>query len=427
MESYKNIFNALCNGTKEIKISNKLKFPFIQYFETSQPENLYTFNKSSHISPSLFLKRKSTESEQFSFNKIMKMSNETNIEKNLTCQLESLYLNFSINTLFEASEEAKNIIKDYLSLGIINKIYHVKLNWLFGYQNIYFYKVSEDLKRIDYREIKKITILAIAKHKYCNQFFDFFYFENYDGTLIQEYKFESVKKSQQTLKFFFKNLNRFFTIVTFEKIYCKFNVFYFLLVETDLRVFDGKYFKVFTFSRIGISFTDYIVYLYDLLKKQSCNVTLYKTDYLNPKNFEEFFFLNTICIYKNIRRNIVDIEKNKDSLDKNFFYKIELKLNQNESFYFDILPRINFIKESAFYKLFVTKSKIKKIYNNFILQNKSSLSKNLNKKLKFEECNIIQFYSERKKFYETLNDNKMVELMNNIIDEIDDSELIKIL
>ncbi|KAM0673660.1 hypothetical protein GVAV_002748 [Gurleya vavrai] len=427
MESYKNIFNAICNKTKQIYNCDTLKFQFIQCFVTSQPDNSYTFDKSSSIISSCFLKRKCTETNQFSFYKKMRMSNETDLKKSNKIHLESLYIDFYIDTLFEASEEVKNIIKDYLPLGIINKIYHVKLNWLFGDQNIYFYKVSEDLKNMNCQEIKKITILTIAEHINCKQFFDFFYFENYDGTMIHEYEFESVKKSQQKFKIFFKNLNRFFTTDTFDKIYCEFNVFYFLLVETDLHVFDGKYFKVFTFSRIGISFTDYIVYLYDLLKKHTCNVTLYKTDFLNPKNFEELFFLNTTCIYKDIRSNIVNIEINKYSLDKNFSYKIEFKLNENKIFYFDILPSFNFNKESAFYEFFVTKSKIKKIFNNFIVQNKESLLKNLNNKLKYEDSNRIQYYNDRQEFFDIINHKKTVELLNNIIDEIDNSEFFKIL
>ncbi|KAM0674346.1 hypothetical protein GVAV_001959 [Gurleya vavrai] len=429
LEIYKNIFNDLCNKTKKKYICDTIKLKFIQCFFTSKPKELFTSDKSSPISSSfLFLQKIYAKIFQFSYylKKKLKMLIETNIEKNLTCQLESLYLNFSIETLFIASEEAKNIIKDYLPLGIINKIYHVKLNWLFGDQNIYFYKVSEDLKTNNCQEIKKITILTIAENINCKQFFDFFYFENYDGTIIQEYKFESVKKSQQKFKIFFKNLNRFFTIVTFEKIYCEFNVFYFLLVETDLRVFDGKYFKVFTFSNIGISFTDYSVYLYEKFKKHLYNVTLYKTDFLNSKNLEELFFLNTICIYKNIRRNIVDIEKDKDLLDKNFCYKIELKLNENEIFYFDILPHINFDKESVFYKLFVTKSKIKIIFNNFTVQNKKSLSENLNIKLKYEDSNRIQYYNDRQEFFDIINHKKTVELLNNIIDEINETEFFSI-
>ncbi|KAM0673661.1 hypothetical protein GVAV_002749 [Gurleya vavrai] len=312
LEIYKNIFNDLCNKTKQIYNCDTIKFKFKQCFFTIKPKELFTSDKSSPISSSfLFLQKIYAKIIQFSYylKKKLKMSIETNIEKNLTCQLESLYINFYIDTLLEASEEAKNIIKDYLPLGMINKIYHVKLNWLFGDQNINFYKVSENLKTNNCQGIKKITVLAIAENINCKQFFDFIYFENYDGTIIQEYEFESVKKSQQKFKIFFKNLNRFFTTDTFDKIYCEFNVFYFLLVETDLRVFGGKYFKVFTFSRIGISFTDFSVYLYDLLKKHSYNVTLYKTDFLNSKNFEELFFLNIICIYKNIRRNIVNIEK----------------------------------------------------------------------------------------------------------------------
>ncbi|KAM0674508.1 hypothetical protein GVAV_002123 [Gurleya vavrai] len=427
LERYENIFNDLCNRTKVIKNRDLINLQFLQYFVTSKPNELPISNKPLPGFLSNILQTIYTKINQFLYHKNKKIEIITKIEKkNHICQYESLYLNFSIETLIEASEEAKNIIKDYLPQAIIKEIYHVKLNWLFGDQNIYFYKVSEDLKTINCQEIKKITVLAIAKHNFCDQIFDFFYYEKYDGTLLHEYKSKSVLKSQKRFKIFLNNLNHFLNTNTVDKIYYEFNVLNFLLVETDLHFFEKRNLKALSFYNIEIDFTDFIKYIYNLLKKKLYNVILYKSDFIHLNNSKEFFFLNYKCIYQNIRKKIINIKNKKDFLDNNFCYRIELKLKENEIFFLDIIPRINFRKNSLIFKNFVTKSKIKKIYNNFIVQNNEKLSNNLNKKLKYEDNYRIQFYYDRQKFYNIINNNTMVKLMNIIIDEIPVSELINI-
>ncbi|KAM0673249.1 hypothetical protein GVAV_003216 [Gurleya vavrai] len=424
LEIYKNIFNNLCNKTKEINNCDTFKFQFLQCFVMSESKALSTSDKSLPVSLSYSLQIKHANSEQIVSNQI-KMSNEIQ-KKNYKLNLESLYIDFYIDTLLEASKEAKNIIKDYLPLGIINEIYHLKLNWLFGDQNIYFYKVSEDYKIINCQDIKKITVLAIAEHINCQKIFDFFYFEKIDGTITQDYKFESNIKSQQNLKNFFRNLNQFLKIFTFEKIYCDFNIFYFLLQETNLHFIEKINFKLLKFHETDFIYTDFIKYIFDLFKRHPYNETLLRTYFLHSYNFKELVYLNTNCIYQNIPRNVVNIETKKFSLDKNFCYKIELKLKENEIFILDIIPHISFEKFELYLQKFVTKSKIKNLFKKFIEQNKKCLSKNLHMKLKYEDSKRVKFYNNRQEFYDLINDETMFELMNKIIDEINISELINI-
>ncbi|KAM0674354.1 hypothetical protein GVAV_001967 [Gurleya vavrai] len=343
----------------------------------------------------------------------------------MLCKFKSLYFDFYVEIATQPSKNDKKHIQNLISLEKIDKIYKVEFYWHSKIYTINFYKIVEEHKVNDSRTIKKITVLALAKLYSYTQKFEFIYFEKIDGTILLNCDSESVQKPQYHFKNLYNNLNNFLKNFSFDNLHCNLNLFYLFFVENSLNISMNK--KIFSFESddLKIDYYELTLVIYKLFVDQFSNVIIYKQNIVNCENFNETFCLDTKCIYQNMKKskNIIDTESHLH--DKFYFYILEMNLKEQVSCYIYILPEI-VTTGSHYYKDYISKEKIKNVFNSFIEKNKLSLSKDLHQKLAYEGVDKIQYYEDRRELFEFIKDDKITNLMNNLIDSINHSDIFKI-
>ncbi|KAM0673542.1 hypothetical protein GVAV_002917 [Gurleya vavrai] len=342
-------------------------------------------------------------------------------------QSNSLNFFFSISTLKKASKKAIKFIKLFYPSTQILKINVCTFQGLFEKQDLFLYKVFETFE-VDILEvktkIKKITIIAffeMGKHK---RRFDFYYYEKMDKTLLTNYKANSVIKSQENFRIF---LNNFKKILQSDFLNFKINIntFYYLFLNRtpDFPMINCSFIHESTI--LTESYIEIVIYLCKTFQDNNFEVLLTKFYCKNFQFLKESFY--SLFEYKD-QINLTNFQEvNRENIEyqKNTFFILKLKLNQNFNINLCILPDFN--NEEFCKDIFVNKKhEIISIFKEIIFKKKELFlakfdkmitdSNFLNFLLTEEHTpdNINEIFENELICQDTINSMSMVRILKNL-------------
>ncbi|KAM0675264.1 hypothetical protein GVAV_001089 [Gurleya vavrai] len=298
-------------------------------------------------------------------------------------QFNSLNFFFSIATVEKASEKAIKTIKLFYPSTQILKINVCTFQGIFEKQDLFLYKVYETFE-VDISEvktkIKKITIIAffeMGKHK---RRFDFHYYEKMDKTLLTNYNADSVIKSQEKFCLFLNNFKKILQS-DFLNFKTNINIFYYLFLNRtpDFSVINCSFIHKSTI--LTESYIEIVSYLFKnfqennfefLLQENYFKVSLKKFYCNNLKFLKESFY--SLFEYKDqiILTNFQEINQENIKYEKNTYFLLKLKSNQNFNINLCILPDFeneDFCKDVFFNK----KNEIILIFKDLITKKKETI------------------------------------------------------
>ncbi|KAM0676241.1 hypothetical protein GVAV_000204 [Gurleya vavrai] len=177
----------------------------------------------------------------------------------------------------------------------------------------------------------------MGKHK---RRFDFHYYEKMDDTLLANYDEDSVITSQENFRIFLNNFKKILQS-DFLNFKTNINIFYYLFLNRtpDFSIINCSFIHKSTI--LTESYIEIVSHLFEMFQNYNFEVSLTKFYCNNLKFLKESFY--SLFEYKdqNFLTNFQEVNRENIEYQKNTYFLLKLKSNQNFKIDLCILPHFN--------------------------------------------------------------------------------------
>ncbi|KAM0673677.1 hypothetical protein GVAV_002765 [Gurleya vavrai] len=376
-----------------------------------------THNSTKVLHKKCLLKRKESIDYKLDFKmKIYRPYNNEYVKENFyqlskqeKCKFE-LY-SLSYNLVLYKSINITTKQKDYIQFLYPNaqscKLYKCILQSVFGKNILNLYKINENVKATEKKNLLKLTIVALFKLGRNVRRISFFYYKKKKSKKISNYQLKEVKKSQIEFLRFIQNIITLLQNGS-QHHYNNLNLFYCLFFVNEIEFSYANCIYVSKKFFFNNSYINLIKTIYDFYTRERCTVNIFQLFCDNYNKLKHSYY--SIFEYNDAKNTkIEEIEFENFEVIKNTYYILQVT-SEKCTLKLCIVPEID---EEFYIKIFLKKDEIINLF-------KEILIKNIEKKIYFLESmnkNLI----ETESYIELETENETI-FNEEIIDYTDSCE-----